>query len=210
MPKFGLVPLLKAIHELKVSYLLLVPPVAVLLIKSRQLALTYDLGSVKFLLCGAAPLGSETSTQLEKLFQGSGARVRQGYGMTESTMAVTLFAPDEFDPTHEGVGYLVANMEAKVINDDGNEVGYDEEGEAVVRGPNVFKGYFKNEEASREAWTADGWLKTGDYVIVHPSGLFRVVDRKKVCIYAQITFQSLILFLGINQSKRISSVSFRA
>lgn len=210
MPKFGLVPLLKAIHELKISYLLLVPPVAVVLIKSRQLVLKYDVSSVKFLLCGAAPLGSETATQLETLFHSSGARVRQGYVMTESTMAVTLFAPDEFDPTHEGVGYLVANMEARVINDDGKEVGYDKEGEAVVRGPNVFKGYFKDEKSSREAWTVDGWLKTGDYVVVHPNGLFRVVDRKKVCIYAHIILLGLILLLGIDQSKRVSGFSFRA
>lgn len=181
MPKFGLASLLDAIQDLKITYLLLVPPVAVLLIKSPVVS-KYDLSSVKFLLCGAAPLGIDISTQLEKLFESGGARVRQGYGMTEATMAVTLFAPDEFDPTHEGVGYLVANMEARIINDEGQEVGYGEEGEAIVRGPNVFKGYFHDDVATQEAWTDDGWLKTGDYVIVNPNGLFRVVDRKKVRI----------------------------
>ncbi|KAF2815566.1 acetyl-CoA synthetase-like protein [Mytilinidion resinicola] len=181
MSKFSLPSLLEAIQQCRVTYLLVVPPVAVLLIKSPLLS-GYDLSSVKFLLCGAAPLGKETSTQLENVFSANGARTRQGWGMTEATCSVTLFAPDEYDPTHAGVGYLVPNMQAKIVTDDGNEVGYGEEGEALIRGPNVFRGYHRNEVATKEAWTEDGWLKTGDYVVVQPNGLFSVVDRKKELI----------------------------
>lgn len=179
MPKFTLELLLQAIHRYKITYLVLVPPIAVLLIKS-PLVSQYDISSVKFLLCGAAPLGKETSMQLEKLFQANNAVVRQGWGMSEATCSAALFAPDEHDPEHLGVGYLCANMEAKVVADDGREVGYGEKGEAVLRGPNVFQGYFRNPEATTESWTEDGWLKTGDYVVVQPNGLVSVVDRKKV------------------------------
>jgi 4-coumarate--CoA ligase len=193
MPKLGLTTMLHAIQRFKVSYLLLVPPVAVLLIKSPLLS-QYDLSSIKFLLCGAAPLGSDTSTQLEKLFQANNVRVRQGWGMTEATMAVALFAPDEHDPTHAGVGYVVANMEAGIINDDGLEVGYGEEGEAILRGPNTFKGFYKNEAATKGAWTEDGWLKIGDYVVAEPNGLFSVVDRKKGCLHSS-RFMLLIAHL---------------
>lgn len=178
MPKFSLTSLLDAIQQFRITYLLVVPPVAVLLTKSPLLS-GYDVSSVKFLLCGAAPLGRDTSMQLEKLFSANGARTRQGWGMTEATCSVTLFAPDEFDRTHSGVGYLVANMEAKIVTDEGKEVSYGEEGEAVIRGPNIFKGYHQNEAATKQAWTEDGWLKTGDYVVVQPDGLFSVVDRKK-------------------------------
>lgn len=100
--------------------------------------------------------------------------------MSEATMAVTLFAPDEFDPSHQSVGYIVPNVQIKIINDEGREVGYDEEGEALVQGPNVFKGYYKNPAATKEAWTDDGWLKTGDIVTIQPNGLLSIVDRKKV------------------------------
>lgn len=179
MPKFTLQLLLQAIHRYRITYLTLVPPIAVLLVKS-PLVSQYDISSVQFLLCGAAPLGKETSMQLEKLFQANNAVVRQGWGMSEATCSVALFAPDEHDPEHLGVGYLCANMEAKVVADDGREVGYGEKGEAALRGPNVFQGYFKNPEATRESWTEDGWLKTGDYVVVQSNGLFSVVDRKKV------------------------------
>lgn len=179
MPKFGLALLLKAIQRFRVTFLLLVPPVAVLFIKSTLVS-DYDISSVKFLLCGAAPMGADTSTQLENVFA-TGTHTRQGWGMTEATCSVTLFAPDEYDPTHASVGYLVANMQAKIVKDDGTEAGYNEEGEALIRGPNIFKGYYRNEAATKEAWTDDGWLKTGDYVVVKPNGLFSVVDRKKVC-----------------------------
>lgn len=55
-----------------------------------------------------------------------------------------------------------------------------EKGEALLRGPNVFNGYWRNEQATKEAF-ADGWLRTGDYVVVNEEGLFHIVDRKKVC-----------------------------
>ncbi|MCJ1299213.1 hypothetical protein MMC08_002005 [Hypocenomyce scalaris] len=162
MPKFILPLLLEAIHRYKITYLYLVPPIAVLLIKSALVS-QYDISSIKFILCGAAPLGNETSMQLEKLLQANNTVVRQGWGTSEATCSAMLFAPDEYDPKHLGLGY-------------------GEKGEAVVRGPNVFQGYFRNPQATSESWTEDGWLKTGDYVVVQPNGLFSVVDRKKELI----------------------------
>ncbi|KAF5540171.1 4-coumarate ligase [Fusarium mexicanum] len=96
-------------------------------------------------------------------------------------MAVTLFAPDEFDALHTGVGYLVPNMEIKIVKDDGQLAGYDEEGEALIRGPNTFKGYYRNPEASRDSLEG-GWLKTGDIVMMDKTGLLKIVDRKKELI----------------------------
>ncbi|KAF5965920.1 hypothetical protein FBULB1_11978 [Fusarium bulbicola] len=96
-------------------------------------------------------------------------------------MAVTLFAPDEFDALHTGVGYLVSNMEIKIVKDDGQLAGYEEEGEALIRGPNIFKGYYRNPEASRDTLES-GWLKTGDIVMMDKSGLLKIVDQKKELI----------------------------
>lgn len=179
MRKFSLKLFLDTIQRLHVTDLLLAPPVALLLAKS-DLTLQYDLSSVRLLLCGAAPLRPELSKQLEAVFGNGKVRSRQGWGMTEATMAATLFAPDEFDPSHRGVGYLLPNMEMKIIKGNGQQAGYDEEGEALIRGPNIFKGYHRNPKASQEIWFEDGWLKTGDIVIFDKSGLLTVVDRKKV------------------------------
>ncbi|KAG6000060.1 hypothetical protein E4U43_001722 [Claviceps pusilla] len=179
MRKFHLRLLLATIQRFRVTYLFIAPPVAVMLAKSDLLA-QHDLSSVKFLFCGAAPLKPELSKRLEGIFRGGKARTRQGWGMTEATMAVTLFAPDEFDPLHRGVGYLVPNMEMKIIGDNGQSMGYNEEGEALIRGPNIFRGYYKNPGASRQAHSEDGWLKTGDIVTMDESGMLTIVNRKKV------------------------------
>ncbi|KAF5024605.1 hypothetical protein F66182_3368 [Fusarium sp. NRRL 66182] len=181
MSKFDLESLLASIQSYKVTYLLLVPTVVPMLVNS-PLVSQYDMSSVKFLLCGAAPLHRELERQLEALFSKTGARSRQGWGMSEATMAVTIFGPDEFDPTHQSVGYLVPNMQLKILDEDGQSLGYDQEGEAVIRGPNVFKGYYKNPAATKDSFTEDGWLKTGDIVKISKNGMFRIVDRKKELI----------------------------
>ncbi|KAG6014089.1 hypothetical protein E4U54_005861 [Claviceps lovelessii] len=181
MRKFNLRLLLATIQRFRVTYLFIAPPVAVMLAKSDLLA-QHDLSSVKFLFCGAAPLKPELSKRLEGIFRGGKARTRQGWGMTEATMAVTLFAPDEFDPLHRGVGYLVPNMEMKIIGDNGQSLGYNEEGEALIRGPNIFRGYYKNPGATRQAHSEDGWLKTGDIVTMDESGMLTIVNRKKELI----------------------------
>ncbi|KAF5572125.1 4-coumarate ligase [Fusarium pseudocircinatum] len=180
MRKFGLKLFLDTVQRLRVTDLLIAPPVALMLTKS-DLTSQYDLSSVERLLCGAAPLQPEMSKKLEAIFNGK-VHARQGWGMTEATMAVTLFTPDECDASHRGVGYLVPNMELRIVKDDGQVAGYREEGEAQIRGPNVFKGYYKNLEASQDICSEGGWLKTGDIVTMQESGLLTIVDRKKELI----------------------------
>ncbi|KAF5250111.1 hypothetical protein FANTH_4664 [Fusarium anthophilum] len=181
MPKFDLKSFLSTIQDFKVTSLVLAPPVASMLVKS-PLVSQHDLSSVKFLVCGAAPLQADVEKRLEALFSKTGARSRQGWGMSEATMSISIFGPDEFDPSHGSVGYLVANMQLQIIDDNGKALGYDEEGEAILAGPNVFKGYYKNPTATKEAFTDDGWLKTGDIIKIDKTGLVTIVDRKKVCI----------------------------
>jgi 4-coumarate--CoA ligase len=71
-------------------------------------------------------------------------------------------------------------MECLLLDDDGKEVGPGEPGEIFVRGKNVCMGYWKNEEATKESLSEDGWLKTGDVAVVDKEGWFWIVDRKKV------------------------------
>jgi 4-coumarate--CoA ligase len=78
------------------------------------------------------------------------------------------------------VGVLDPNMECLLLDDDGKEVAIGEPGEIFVRGPNVCVGYWKNEEATKESLSSDGWLKTGDVAVVDKEGRYWIVDRKKV------------------------------
>ncbi|KAM0077344.1 hypothetical protein ACKRZS_010648 [Fusarium odoratissimum] len=202
MPKFDLESFLSTIQNFKVTYLIFAPPVVSMLVKS-PLVSKYDLSSVKFLVCGAAPLQADVEKRLEALFSKTGARSRQGWGMSEATMSISIFGPDEFDPSHGSVGYLVSNMQLQIIDENGKALSYDEEGEAILRGPNMFKGYYKNPAATKEAFTDDGWVKTGDIVKIDKTGLVTIVDRKKVCVgrYSLMTpadceYQELIKVKG--------------
>jgi 4-coumarate--CoA ligase len=71
-------------------------------------------------------------------------------------------------------------MECLLLDDEGKEVAAGEPGEIFVRGPNVCLGYWKNEEATKESLSPDGWLKTGDVAVVDKEGRYWIVDRKKV------------------------------
>lgn len=77
------------------------------------------------------------------------------------------------------MGQLIPNTECKLLSDDGREVGSGEPGEMYMRGPNVCLGYWRNEQATRDTLSADGWLRTGD-VAIERGGWFWIVDRKKV------------------------------
>ena len=83
--------------------------------------------------------------------------------------------------TTSTVGELLANCEARIMNpEETAEVPVGERGELWVKAPNVMKGYWRNEKATRATMTNDGWLKTGDICYMDKDGLFYVVDRIKV------------------------------
>lgn len=103
-----------------------------------------------------------------------------------STDKATLFiesSPSTLNSSNDApaVGQLIANCSAKIVNEDASaEVDVGQQGELWIRGPNVMKGYWRNEPATKLTVNEDGWLKTGDICTVDNSGNFRIVDRKKV------------------------------
>jgi long-chain acyl-CoA synthetase len=116
-------------------------------------------------LTGAAPI----SPEIIQFFDDCGVLVVEGYGMTESCAAATLNTPSEFKIG--SVGRPLPEMEVRIASD----------GEILMRGPNVFAGYFKNEEATDET-LVDGWLHTGDLGAIDDDGYLRVTGRKKELI----------------------------
>ena len=131
-----------------------------------------DISSLRFALCGSAPVPVEVMKRFESLFA---CPVIEGYGLSESTCRST------FNPTDErrrvgSVGLPIGN-EVRVFDDDDRELGPGEVGEIVLRGPNIMKGYYHNEAATREAFRS-GWFHTGDLGYKDADGFFYVVDRK--------------------------------
>ncbi|WP_218509165.1 AMP-binding protein [Variovorax sp. dw_308] len=179
MPRFDFEQFLQLIERHRVTSLMLVPPIVLALAK-HPLVAKYDLSSVQFINSGAAPLGEALQNEAGARM---GVEVRQGYGMSESTLAVSGRRRDD-DPAKPGaVGRLLPNNEARVIDvATGADLGPNQRGELLVRGPTVMRGYFGNVRATDATIDADGWLHTGDVVVIDDDGEFFIVDRLKELI----------------------------
>ena len=121
------------------------------------------LRNARWCLTGGAPLGADTF----RFFRSFGINLKQIYGATEASALVALQGDDEADP----------NTVGRTLP--GTEVRIGERGEVQVKGPGVFLGYHKEEDATRDAITPDGWLRTGDAGLVDPRGQLAIIDRAK-------------------------------
>ncbi|RZC42565.1 luciferin 4-monooxygenase, partial [Asbolus verrucosus] len=169
---------LKSIQDHKIAALWFAPPLVVLLAKS-PLVEKYDLSCVKELTSGAAPLSKDTEETVKKRL--NIPVIRQGYGLTEATLGVIMMAIG--DTKHGSSGKVVTYMSCKVRDPDtGKSLGPGLVGELCFKGPMVMKGYYGNEEATRNSFTSDGWLLTGDLGYYDEDQYFYVVDRLKELI----------------------------
>ena len=107
----------------------------------------------------------------------TGAQICEGFGMTETSPIATVNPIQKIQLG--SIGIPVASTLCKVIDDDGNELALGETGELCVKGPQVMKGYWLRDDATKEVLDAEGWLRTGDIAIIQEDGYIRIVDRKK-------------------------------
>jgi len=119
-------------------------------------------GNLKLAVTGAAPINPE----ILRFFDAAGVLVVEGWGMTETSTAATISRPEDFK--FGTVGKPFRDCEIKIADD----------GEILVKGPNIFKGYYKNEEATKET-IVDGWLHTGDIGEFDEDGYLKITGRKK-------------------------------
>jgi len=132
-------------------------------------------GNVKLIVSGAAPL---SPTVLGFLKRACGAYVLEGYGQTECCGVSSCQAVG--DPTTGNIGVpLYCNMIKLADVPDMQYYAKDDVGELCIKGSNVFKGYYKDEEKTREAIDSEGWLHTGDIAKWTPTGQIQIIDRKK-------------------------------
>jgi len=133
-----------------------------------------DFSEMKF--CGAGGMAMTTSVA-EEWLEATGCEITEGYGLTECSPVVSVNIPGEVKLGT--VGPAVPETELKVVDLQGNKLGPGEKGELWVRGPQVMLGYWEKPEATAEAITEDGWLKTGDFAEISIDKCVSIVDRKK-------------------------------
>ena len=127
---------------------------------------------LRFAMCGSAPVPADLLRRFEETFD---CLVIEGYGLSESTCRSTFNPPNE-NRRPGSCGQPIDN-EMKIVDDNGSEVADGELGEIVLRGPNICKGYFKNEEATAKAFRG-GWFHTGDIARRDRDGFYYIADRK--------------------------------
>ncbi|HKR00346.1 MAG TPA: long-chain fatty acid--CoA ligase [Pyrinomonadaceae bacterium] len=127
---------------------------------------------LRFAMCGSAPVPAEVMRRFEETFN---CLVIEGYGLSESTCRSTFNPPDK--RRRPGSCGMAIGNEMKVFDDDDREVADGELGEIVLRGENILKGYYKNREATEQAFRG-GWFHTGDIGYRDTDGFFYIVDRK--------------------------------
>ncbi len=129
---------------------------------------------VRLCVSGATTLPSATANRMQERF---GVTVHDGYGLTETSPAVTTTAVDA-QRRAGSIGPPLPGIEVRLLDYDGNRALDGDPGEIVVRGPNVFAGYW-NDPATTNAVLVDGWLHTGDIAVAGPDGWLTLVDRAK-------------------------------
>jgi long-chain acyl-CoA synthetase len=134
-------------------------------------------GRMIFFVGGAALLDLE----LQKFFYAIGIPMYQGYGLTEAAPVICANAPHRHKLGSSGI--LVTELEIRICDENRRELPQGEKGEIVVKGENVMKGYWKNEEATRAA-LYDGWLYTGDMGYIDEEGFIYVLGRFKSLLIA--------------------------
>jgi len=138
----------------------------------------YDLSCLRLAITGAASIPVELIHQMRDVLHFE--TVLTAYGLTESCGVVSLCRlGDDAETIATTSGRALPDVEVRCVDPQGNEVKRGEPGEVVVRGYNVMKGYFENEQATAETIDAEGWLHTGDIAIMDEQGNLRITDRIK-------------------------------
>jgi acyl-CoA synthetase (AMP-forming)/AMP-acid ligase II len=177
--QFAFEPYLELVERHRATVLIGPPPVMAAL-AGHPAVDARDLSSVELVVAGGAPVPAEIARAVgERL---PGAVVRLGYGLTET--AATATAPDrELAVAPGSVGRAMPSTELRVVDpESGADLGAGEPGELWVRGPQTMAGYLHRPDATAAMIDADGWLRTGDLVVIDEEGQVFVVDRLKELI----------------------------
>ncbi|WP_164738369.1 class I adenylate-forming enzyme family protein [Aquabacter cavernae] len=173
--------ILKAMGDHGVTHMF-VPPTLLYMMLAEPDVASFDFGALRYLMYGAAPISVDKLREAWSVF---GPVMTQLYGLMEATSTVSIMTPSEHAEAFSSdggrfgsIGRGSAMTLVDVVDEAGLPVGLGETGEVVCHGPNLFKGYVDNAEATAKA-LRNGWFRTGDLGVKDAGGYVRLVDRSK-------------------------------
>jgi len=201
MSKFNVSQYLLYLDIYRITFMTGVPVILTMLCKQDR-PHRFNLKAVEVVTSGSAPLDPALAHMVEEKYLRPDVKVKQGWGMTETTCSVSGFSPDD-DGDGRSIGWLNPNCSAKIVpvEDRDFQLASTEYpvGELWVAGPNIMKGYWqKPQETAETIVHADGhrWLRTGDIGYIDPQGCIYIVDRLKVG--CPISLSRVVLTLSRN------------
>jgi long-chain acyl-CoA synthetase len=174
LPRFEPGKALEMIERDRVTTFLGVPTMYAALLHHPERG-RFDVSSLELCVSGGAAMPVEILRGFEDAF---GATVLEGYGLSETT-AIAAFNLRDRERKPGSIGVPVGDTEMRLLDDDGADVAPGEIGEIAIRGSVVMSGYWNRDDATKEAFGDDGWLRTGDMARTDDDGYYFIVDRKK-------------------------------
>ena len=173
LKKFEAEPIL-ALSEKEQATILFGVPTTMEIMSRSPIFADIDLSKIRYAIVGGEPMPLE----LIKVWHKKGIPIRQGYGLTE--FGPSVFSLNEEDALRKigSIGFPNFYCDAKIVDNENNELGADEVGELLLRGPVCMAGYWKNEKATQDT-IKEGWLHTGDLARRDQEGYYYIVGRKK-------------------------------
>ncbi len=175
VPRYTPDDLLRTIHKYRPNFFVGAPSIYISLMRQKSIA-KYDLTCIKYCISGSAPFPVESMKSFQNM---TGANITEGYGLTEASPC--LAANPIYGKQKAGsIGVPLPYTELRVVDVETGtiELGPNQVGELVAKGPQVMKGYFGRKQETDET-LRDGWLFTGDIAYRDDEGFYFIVDRKK-------------------------------
>jgi acyl-CoA synthetase (AMP-forming)/AMP-acid ligase II len=176
LARFDATQWLETVEKERPSMAFLVPAMAELLVAHPNYP-SADLTSLQAVSIGSAPLSARTLRALQARLPD--AAVTNSYGLTEAGPAYVVMPKDEATKRIGSVGKPLPPTEIRIVDDDGRECAAGEVGELLARLPGRQREYYRDPDATAQAWTDDGWLRSGDYAYADEDGFLYIVGRKK-------------------------------
>lgn len=181
LPTFETAHVLNAIRRERATIFPGVPPMYAAIAEMSNVR-RYGLSSLRACISGAAPLPIEVQEGFERVTR---ARLVEGYGLTEAGPVTHANPLGSAHERHATIGIPLPSTDAKIVDaTTGADLPPGRIGELLVRGPQVMQGYWNRPDDTADAFTPDGWLRTGDMARMDADGFFQIIERKKDVIIA--------------------------